>query len=105
MPEKLGKALRLIREARDLPLRELSARARISTPYLSLIEGGARSPSVETLTRLAQALNVPMDFFLLIASSAPKGLTSSEHITNRLVKIFERLERIERELQDAIDQD
>lgn len=103
MPQKLGKALRMIREAKGLPLREVAEKAGISTPYLGLIEVGQRSPSVVTIGKLSEALEVPVDFFLLMATGQPTGLTSTETIANRLVLIFERMEKIERELHDAIE--
>lgn len=43
---------------------ELAKRARISWPYLSLIESGKRSPGVEVLHRLAEALSCPVEEIL-----------------------------------------
>ena len=44
---------------------DLSERARISVSFLSMIERGERSPHLETLAAIADALEVRMaDFFL-----------------------------------------
>ncbi|WP_066373911.1 helix-turn-helix domain-containing protein [Herbidospora mongoliensis] len=43
---------------------EMAKRARISWPYLSLLESGKRSPSVKVLHRLAAALDCPVEDLL-----------------------------------------
>lgn len=49
------------REHRGLTQQELSERAGISKPYLSQIETGKRQGTLETLSALARALDVPLD--------------------------------------------
>ena len=49
------------REHRGLTQQELADRAGISKPYLSQIETGKRQGTVETLSALARALDVPLD--------------------------------------------
>ena len=39
---------------------DLSERARISVSFLSMIERGERSPHLETLSKIADALEVPL---------------------------------------------
>jgi transcriptional regulator with XRE-family HTH domain len=51
---------------------ELSERARISVSFLSMIERGERSPHLETLSKLADALEVPLA--TLFADQAADGL-------------------------------
>lgn len=103
MPEKLGKALRMIREAKGLTLRVLAERAGISTPYLGLIEVGERSPSIRTIRALSDALDVPVDFFFLIATDREPEPKSPETTAQRLLRIYQRMERLERELHDAVE--
>lgn len=52
----LGQRLRLVRQARGLTLGEGAGRAGISSSYLADIERGRTSPSVDTLRKLAKAL-------------------------------------------------
>jgi transcriptional regulator with XRE-family HTH domain len=52
----LGAAVRYLREARSLTLRELARRVGVSAPFLSDIEHNRRS--TERLKELAQALDV-----------------------------------------------
>lgn len=56
-----GAALRAIREARELSLRDLGEMAGMNASYLSQIERGERDPRPETVQRIAQALGVPED--------------------------------------------
>jgi transcriptional regulator with XRE-family HTH domain len=51
----------IYREYRGFTQDQLGAHARISKPFLSQIENGIRTPSLETLKRLAEALCVDMD--------------------------------------------
>lgn len=60
----VGQRLRTLREARGVSMRSLARRSGLSANALSMIERGLTSPSVSTLTKLAQALEVPiMAFF------------------------------------------
>lgn len=53
--------VRAWREHRKLTQDSLARAAKISTAFLSQIEGGKRTGSVETLRAIAKALDVPMD--------------------------------------------
>ena len=54
----LGDYLREQRQSAQLSLRQLSAVAGISNPYLSQIERGLKKPSAEILQALAKALRI-----------------------------------------------
>ncbi len=61
--KEVGKKVRQLRLARfgpKLTQEELSERAKISVSFLSMIERGERSPHIETLAKIAQALEVPL---------------------------------------------
>ncbi|KAF0216192.1 MAG: helix-turn-helix transcriptional [Geobacteraceae bacterium] len=53
--------IKLWREHRGLTQQELAQRVGISKPYLSQIETGKRQGTVETLSAIARALEVPLD--------------------------------------------
>jgi transcriptional regulator with XRE-family HTH domain len=65
----VGQRLRSLREDRDLSIRSLAQKSRLSVNTLSLIENGKTSPSVATLQQLAGALGVSMTAFF--ESGAP----------------------------------
>jgi DNA-binding XRE family transcriptional regulator len=54
-------AVRVWRAYRELTQQQLAEKARISKPYLSQLESGAREASVSVLKRLAAALKVDVD--------------------------------------------
>ncbi|HEY9088830.1 MAG TPA: cupin domain-containing protein [Anaerolineaceae bacterium] len=60
----VGYRLRVLREERGVSMRSLARRSGLSANALSMIERGLTSPSVSTLSKLANALEVPiMAFF------------------------------------------
>lgn len=56
----IGEGLRELRQARNMTLKELSAATGVSVPMLSQVERDLTDPSLETLRRLAKALDVPV---------------------------------------------
>jgi len=68
---QLGHSLRAARAARQQSLGELAGLAGLSKSILSRIERGDGNPSIETLWRIAQALDVPLGS-LLERDQAPR---------------------------------
>ena len=62
----IGKAIKIIREAKGKSLGNLATKSKISVPYLSLVEGDKRNPSIDVLKRLADNLEIPVEVFLLV---------------------------------------
>ncbi|PYE26459.1 DNA-binding XRE family transcriptional regulator [Rhizobium sp. PP-CC-3A-592] len=54
-------SIAVFRKYRGLTVSDLAAAAGISQPYLSEIEGGKKTGSVDVLKRIATALNVDLD--------------------------------------------
>jgi transcriptional regulator with XRE-family HTH domain len=59
----VGYRLRELRTERDLSMRSLARLSGLSTNALSMIERGKTSPSVSTLYKLSEALEVPITAF------------------------------------------
>ena len=58
---KLDRRLRQLRESRGLSQLRLAQRAKVSQGYISAIEAGQKTnPGIETLRKLAKALDVPL---------------------------------------------
>ena len=50
-----------LREGKDWTQAELAAKAKVSRPYITMLESGTRkTPSLVALQRLAKALGVPV---------------------------------------------
>lgn len=57
----VGRRVRQLRNRASLTQEQLAERAQISVSFLSMIERGERSPHLETLEKLAFALEVGVD--------------------------------------------
>jgi transcriptional regulator with XRE-family HTH domain len=58
-PERaFGQALREFREAQKISQEDLAYQAGFDRTYVSMIERGLRSPTIRSLVRLAQTLNL-----------------------------------------------
>lgn len=58
-----GKSIRSFRRKRGLSLADLAERSKLSVSYLSEIERGIKQPSLDTLEKLAAALNISVQGF------------------------------------------
>lgn len=78
--ESLGMKMREIRNQRGWTLKQLSIMSGLNINTLSLIEKGKTSPSIYTLQRLADALDVPIkEFFEAVEPSKPVIFTPHDH--------------------------
>ena len=62
---ELGIRLRARRQELDLSLRDLADRVGLTASFLSQIERGLASPSIESLRKISDALEVPIFHFLV----------------------------------------
>ena len=62
----IGKRIRTFRNAQGISLEELSFKADLNAAHLGQIERGLRNPTIETLNRIATALDI--SFYELIGS-------------------------------------
>lgn len=56
LPRAIGRRLAGLRDRAGLSQSEVARQARTSQPYINQIEAGQRTPSVEVLVRLADAV-------------------------------------------------
>ena len=67
---RLGKRLRDTRKAAGLSQELLAEKAGISVDFISMIERGKRSPSIETIEKLSKALHIEIsDLFVELHST------------------------------------
>lgn len=57
---RIGSRIRELREAKGLTITDVAQRAGMERPNLSRLEHGRHQPSVDTLERIAEALEVPV---------------------------------------------
>ena len=75
---QVGGQVRRRRRDRGLTLAQVSEVTGLNVGYLSQVENDKASPSLETLAALADALDVPIAWFLLEQSVAPRVVRASE---------------------------
>jgi transcriptional regulator with XRE-family HTH domain len=69
----LGAIIRRQRELAEISMRQLSATAGISNPYLSQIERGLRLPSEQVLSAIAESLQTSADALYSAAGYVPES--------------------------------
>lgn len=90
----LGKRIRSERKVRKHTQEELSEMVGISLSFLGHIERGSRKASIETLIRIANTLNISIDYLLqdslssVQLSSAPYSFASDEDSDRRNLVIL-----------------
>jgi transcriptional regulator with XRE-family HTH domain len=57
---RLGARIKALRKSRGFSQEQLAEKSEITPKYLSRLEVGQQSPSIETLGKLAEALNVEL---------------------------------------------
>lgn len=65
----IGEALRLIRVFHDLKQKEAAVKLGLSTSYLSDLERGGRSPTLETIERYARVFDMPVSSILFFSEN------------------------------------
>jgi transcriptional regulator with XRE-family HTH domain len=66
--KSIGNTIKLCRGQRGLSQGDLAERAGLSVSYLSLIEQGKRTPNLEILEDIADALRIPLNILVFLAS-------------------------------------
>ena len=75
---KLGKGIRECRSAKGMTLKELAELTELSVSYLSQLERDSISPSLKSLAKISQALNVPIVSFFLKQNDPPGRVVRRE---------------------------
>lgn len=58
--KKVGKNIRQIRREKDISQEKLALEAELNRAYVGYIERGERHPSIETVYKIALALDIPI---------------------------------------------
>jgi transcriptional regulator with XRE-family HTH domain len=74
----VGREVRHWRQERGLTLTQVAENSGLNVGYLSQIENDKASPSLETLTALATAIDVPIAWFLFDSNPPPRVVRASE---------------------------
>jgi transcriptional regulator with XRE-family HTH domain len=81
---ELGERLRKLRSARELSLRDLADQSGLTASFISQVERGRASPSIASLARLAEVLEVNVGHFFEPAPPTGRLVRRDERRTIRL---------------------
>jgi len=75
-----AKAIKTLRASRNLQQKQLAALLGVDASYISLLERGSRTPSLDWIERFSAAVRVPVYLVLLLASddSDLNGVNAAE---------------------------
>jgi transcriptional regulator with XRE-family HTH domain len=71
--DKLGRAIKEIRELRGMTQKEVAAGSGLTVNYLSLVEHGDRNVTHDSLNQIAKAVDVPAQWIVLLGSDMPQS--------------------------------
>lgn len=63
-----GKAIKIIRSAKDINQKELARLTNLDPSYISLIENNKRKPTLNTLEKISEELAVPIPLITFLSS-------------------------------------
>ena len=86
-PEKLGAALRELRELRGLTQQEVADQLGKTVNYISLLENGHRGISIGLLNALCKLLRVPPAFATFLATK-PSGRGAQQKLMKQIQKLI-----------------
>ena len=76
----LGEQIRNVRKSRGITLKELAERTGLSIGYISQIERDLTDPSLSTLRKLSEALDVPTYLFMGVAETDSRLTTRKNEV-------------------------
>ncbi len=88
--KQLGQRIRELRSERHMSQEELSFKSGISAAHLGQIERGLKSPTIDTIGKIATALDVPTS--TLFSSEFPKTLPQNNTVQKIIAQLMSMTE-------------
>ncbi|WP_288636912.1 helix-turn-helix transcriptional regulator [uncultured Oxalobacter sp.] len=82
----IGNAIKTCRTRRNMSLAQLAELVECSVSYLSLIERNRRHPATTVLSKISEALRVPVGILVFLASSSDELTGMSQDLVFELSK-------------------
>jgi len=80
----VGRAIRWFRQREGISQGDVAQRAQCSVSYLSLLENNKRDPTLSTVTKIANALHVPVGTLFLVAADPSELGSIDERLLDEL---------------------
>lgn len=100
----LNEALRLVRAYHDISQTQLSSELGISNSYLSEIESGKKSPSLDLLKKYSERFDVPVSSLIFFSENLDNTkITSKLRVgaARKIVSILQWVEQKNRQISSA----
>ena len=100
MKNKLGEALRLVRSFHDLSQIDLARQLNISRSYLSEVESGKKTPSLDLLDSYGKVFQIPISYLLLFCETLEEGEASSKVrsvATEKAIRVLSWIETVRKQ--------
>ena len=82
----IDQAIRLCRIRRGASQSVIANRANCSVSYLSMLENNKRDPTLSTVTKIAEALHVPVGLLFVLAAEQNELGAIDEHVADQLMQ-------------------
>lgn len=82
----VGQAIRLCRTQRGVSQSAIANRANCSVSYLSMLENNKRDPTLSTVTKIAEALRVPVGLLFILAADQNELGAIDENVADQLMQ-------------------
>lgn len=82
----VGQAIRLCRTQRGVSQSAIANSAKCSVSYLSMLENNKRDPTLSTVTKIAEALHVPVGLLFVLAADQNELGAIDERLADQLMQ-------------------
>lgn len=94
----IGENIRMLRKNRGLSQEQLALRADINASYMGQVERGEKNPTIDVLSKIALALQTPIEQIVNVISSSQPAYDDSEYVD----KIAHQLNGLSLKEQEAV---
>ncbi|AHA75302.1 MULTISPECIES: helix-turn-helix domain-containing protein [Bacillus] len=102
MPPKLAVRIKEMRKETKLSQKQLGEKANVTESFISKIESGAKKPSIEVISKLAEILGVSVDYLLGHSDHKSLDKEKSQKVAKDVAELMERINRLSPEKRQAI---
>lgn len=80
----LGRAIKLCRSQREITQSDLATASGLSVSYLSLLEKNKRDPSLSTVQKIAEGLQIPSSILFFLAAEKSELVGIDEDLAKNM---------------------
>ena len=88
---KLGAALKEIREVNSLTIKQLSVKSGVDASYITKIENGKRTPSLEVLSKVCDSLSISVGSLIVLSEASELNEHSSRFYIKNLASTINHM--------------